>query len=461
MIIGHVYRTLGGGGIPRGAESLFTMLHAMGHQIVVFTYELSGDEDFKINVPYKRIIIGNVDVKEASSAERTARLKAAVIEARCDLIIHNVYYARSTIDDLRLFKEMGVPTLVQWHSCFSELIMTKVWEGHVLEQIEGVAKLARGVITLTQMDKAFFELMGVPAVHIPYSDPDIFEKVPVHGDGHRLIWVGRMVTNKRPLHAVKILERVLVRFPDTTLTMLGDGSRRKEVERYLAARPVLSEHVSMCGFISDVRPYLQDADIFLVTSAVEGFMHSLVEAKMAALPTVGYRMDYLDTTRPGTGYCAVPQGDVDAAAEEVCRLLANPEERHILGLAARKDFEWFLHLDLRALYMEAFDIALHPQNHLLSAPPAFVPDILRILLEHVDSHGLNRKREFEAMNAKKRLYKGRLRMRKEEMSRLRKKTKLQRDKMRKLKLSRAYRIGQFVIRPVRKLKKLFSRFSSR
>ena len=463
MVIGHMYRAFGGGGMPRGTEAILAAQHAMGHELVVFTREPRSESDFEISVPFRHVVIGAVGIRDTSSPERREKLRAAISETGCDLVVHHEYYAKFAIDDLRLMEEMGVPALVQWHSCFSALNMIKAWEGHVLEQIEGVVRYAKGVITLSRTDKAFFELMGVPAVHIPYSDPDMFESVPVHGNGHKLLWTGRIVPSKRPLHALQILEKVLERFPDATLTMLGDGSRRRDVEKYLATRPELAAHVSLPGFINDVASYLRDADVFLVTTSFEGFMHSLMEAKMAALPTVGYQMDYLDTTRPGTGYCAVPQGDVDAAAEEVCRLLADADERHRLGALARKDFEWFLHLDQKALYNEAFEIALHPENRRLIEAPAVVPEIMRILIGHVDIHFLRRLDEINVIAEKLRRCKEKLHRRKEKLCRLTEKAKACREKSHKLKMelkalrnSRAYRIGQLLAWPARKLKRLLS-----
>ena len=464
MVIGHMYRAFGGGGMPRGTEAILAAQHAMGHELVVFTREPRSENDFEISVPFRHVVIGDVGIRDTSSPERTAKLRAAISETGCDLVIHHEYYAKFAIDDLRLMEEMGMPALVQWHSCFSALNMIKAWEGHVLEQIAGVVSHAKGVITLSRTDKAFFELMGVPAVHIPYSDPDMFESVPVHGNGHKLLWTGRIVPSKRPLHAVQILEKVLERFPDATLTMLGDGSRRREVEEYLAARPELAAHVSLPGFINDVASYLRDADVFLVTTSFEGFMHSLMEAKMAALPTVGYQMDYLDTTRPGTGYCAVPQGDVDAAAGEVCRLLADADERHRLGALARRDFEWFLRLDQKALYNEAFEIALHPESHRRIEAPAVVPDILRILLGHVDIHFLRRLAEINVTAEKLRQCRENARRCREKLRRRKEKAKARKKKLHKLKKklkalrkSREYRIGRMFTWPARKLKGLFSK----
>ena len=461
MVVGHIYRAFGGGGMPRGTGAILAAQHAMGHDLVVFTREPRGENDFEIDVPFRHVVIGDVGIRDCSTPERAEKLRAALAETKCDIVIHHEYYAKFAIDDLRLMEEMGVPALVQWHSCFSALNMIKAWEGHVLEQIEGVVRHSRGVITLSCTDKAFFELMGVPAIHIPYSDPDMFDAVPVHGDGHKLLWTGRIVPSKRPLHAVQILEKVLARFPDATLTILGDGSRRRDVEAYLAARPELAAHVSLPGFINDVVPYLRDADVFLVTTSFEGFMHSLVEAKMAALPTVGYQMDYLDTTRPGTGYCAVPQGDVDAAAAEVCRLFADPDERRRLGALARKDFEWFLHLDQKALYNEAFDMALRPRVRQLPDSPS-AADMMRILLGHVDMHFLRRLDDISGLAEKLRLRREKLYRRREKIARLRKRLKAERKKARKqrkemksLRKSGSYRIGRLLTWPVRKMKRLF------
>ena len=484
MVIGHIHRTLGGGGTPREIDAVFSVLSGMGHQLVLFTHEPEGEQDFKISTPYRRVVIGDVGNSDPSTPERTARLRAAIEETGCELVVHHLFFTKCLIDDLALFREMGVPALVKWHSCFGALNMFKTWDGQVLEHIESIVRLSRGVITLSQTDKAFFELMGVPAVHIPHSLPDLFEQVPCHGEGHRLLWVGRFVQGKHPLQAVQILERVLERFPDATLTLLGDGFRRKEIEAYISEHPELAAHVSMPGFVNDVTPYLREADVYLVTSSFEGFMLSLLEAKMAALPTVGYRMDYLDTTRPGTGYCAVPQRDVAAAASEVCRILADPEERHRLGAAARKDFEAFLRLDQKALYQEAFDMALHPQNPRRGGSDVSASGILRLLLEQVDAHSFDCRAEFNALEKRLGLVcdklqasRNKVNQLKEQKQRLadkaqrqihRLKNKAQRQirrledkvhrqkvQVRRLKRSYAYRIGRLLTWPVRKLKGLF------
>ena len=461
MVVGHIYRAFGGGGMQRGTGAILSAQHAMGHKLVVFTREPRGEGDYEIDVPFRHVLLPGGSIRKGASPERAAQLQAAVAETGCDIVVHHEYYARFALDDLRILREMGVPTLVQWHSCFSALNMLKPWDGRVLGQIEGVVALSGGILTLSRTDEAFFRMLGARAMHIPYSDPDMFEQVPVHGDGHRLLWTGRMVPNKRPIDAVKILERVLERFPDATLTMLGDGKSRGELGRYVASRPALAGHVSLPGFINDVAPYLRESDVFLVTTSFEGFMHSLVEAKMAALPVVGYRMDYLDTARPGTGYCAVPQGDFAAAAEEVCRLFADPAERHRLGALARSDFEGFLKLDQQRLYSEAFEMAMRPQE----APAAGGPeaDVVRVLMEHVDLHLQRRLGEWEevARRSRDKLRRRREKLRRcrERLRRCKKKLRDRGKKLRKLRASKTYRLGHMLTWPLRLLKRIRRRLA--
>ena len=103
-----------------------------------------------------------------------------------------------------------------------------------------------------------------------------------------------------------------------------------------------------------------------------------------------------------------------------------------------------------------------------TAAPAAVPEILRILLEHVDIHFLRRLDEINANAEKLRLCREKarrcrekLRRRKEKLLRRKKKAKALKKKARRLKKelnalrkSSAYRLGRLLTWPARKLKSL-------
>ena len=393
MTIGHIYRSLSLGGMQRGAGAILKVHRDMGHDLVVFTREPVDGNEYRIDVPFTRVVVGGGSYKLRADADRKRMLRAALAAHPCDIVIHHEYYAMSLVDDLEILHEAGVPTLVQWHSCFSSLHMSVWWNGRVCHQLDTVRRYARGVLALSRTDRAFFEMLGVPALHVPYSDPDIFVDVPVHGAGcgREILWPARFSIGKRPIHALRIFERVLEQIPGAHLTMLGDGPERPAVDSYLASRPALAARVSLPGFVSDVVPYFRAADVVLMTTEFEGFCHSIMEAKMAALPIVGYEMDYLDTTRPGTGYVSVPQGDVDAAAAKVCLLLGNDAERRRLGALGRRDFERFAAVDQKNLYRAAFRMALEARTDgaVAVSEPELASNVLNVLLQHVDAHWRN------------------------------------------------------------------------
>jgi len=108
------------------------------------------------------------------------------------------------------------------------------------------------------------------------SQPESREKVVVVG------WLGRMVRVKRPELAVRAVAEV----EGCTLVMAGDGEARAETER-LAAK-IAPDRVKFLGWISwkEIWEFLKGVDLFLMTSAAEGFGLSIVDALHAGVPVV-------------------------------------------------------------------------------------------------------------------------------------------------------------------------------
>ena len=106
-------------------------------------------------------------------------------------------------------------------------------------------------------------------------------------------------------------------------------------------------------------------------------------------------------------------------------------------------------------------MAMHPENRRLIEAPAVVPEIMRILLGHVDIHFLRRLEEINVNAEKLCQCREKLRQCKEKLCRRKEKARAYKEKLRKLKkelremrMSRAYRIGRLLTWPARKLKGL-------
>ena len=71
--------------MPRGTEAILAAQHAMGHELVVFTREPRGENDFEISVPFRHVVIGDVGIRDASSPERMEKLRAVLTAAQRDV----------------------------------------------------------------------------------------------------------------------------------------------------------------------------------------------------------------------------------------------------------------------------------------------------------------------------------------------------------------------------------------
>lgn len=137
-------------------------------------------------------------------------------------------------------------------------------------------------------------------------------------------FVGRLAGIKRPDRVLEVARRL----PDAVFLVVGDGSRRAQLEA--AAGP----NVRFLGWRDDVETVYAAADVALLTSDNEGMPVTLVEAALAGLPAV--------TTDVGSAGEVVADGvtgtvvpiDVEALAEAVRHLLSDDGERRRRGRAA-------------------------------------------------------------------------------------------------------------------------------
>ena len=112
-----------------------------------------------------------------------------------------------------------------------------------------------------------------------------------------------------------------------------DGAvQRRARELGLTGSESGAKIVHFHGFLtqSELRPWMERADLLLVTSRHEAGPIVLLEAAMTGLPTVGTAVGQLAEWAPRAAV-AVPVGDFEALAYETAALLADEERR--LGIA--------------------------------------------------------------------------------------------------------------------------------
>lgn len=118
--------------------------------------------------------------------------------------------------------------------------------------------------------------------------------------------------------------------PNAMLVLAGDGPERPAIEQL--ADELAPGRVRFLGWLERVDDFYAALDVFALPSHLEGFGLVFVEAALHGVPGVGNRIGgVVDAVADGKSGILVPDGDVDALAAALDRLLASECERRALG----------------------------------------------------------------------------------------------------------------------------------
>jgi glycosyltransferase involved in cell wall biosynthesis len=123
------------------------------------------------------------------------------------------------------------------------------------------------------------------------------------GDGPLVLTVARLVPQKDVALFVEAAARLRQAHPSARFAIVGDGPARPELAAQARARG-LDGALQFLGARTDIADLLRTADVFWLTSAVEGLPNVVLEAAASALPVVTRDVGACrEIVRPGaTGY---------------------------------------------------------------------------------------------------------------------------------------------------------------
>lgn len=137
----------------------------------------------------------------------------------------------------------------------------------------------------------------------------------------RVVCVGRLTPQKGQDVLLAALPRVIATAGPVRLTLVGEGPDRARL-RALVQEAGLGEAVEFAGALDDVRPALEEADLFVLPSRFEGHALALLEAMAAGRPIVATAVPgNTEAIRPDTDGVLVPPEDFAALAAAMSSLL--------------------------------------------------------------------------------------------------------------------------------------------
>lgn len=174
----------------------------------------------------------------------------------------------------------------------------------------------------------------VMAIHnpAPFETNGSFE----HQKENRLVYVGRIEYNQKQANLLLDIWRKLhATFPDWHFDIVGDGSKKKELE--MIAKKEGLPRIQFHGY-QDPRPFLEKAKFCLMTSSFEGFGMVLVEAQ--AYGVVPFAFNCFSAIEEiieheASGFL-VPPFDLDQYVEQLMEVMQNENKRKEMANCGRQ-----------------------------------------------------------------------------------------------------------------------------
>lgn len=175
-----------------------------------------------------------------------------------------------------------------------------------------------------------------PAVDPGFFDANGGEPRPER-DSFRLITTGSLIWRKGYEYLLAAVRLLVDRGVPVQLDVIGEGTERQRVA-FTIDDLDLGEHVVLHGRVppAQVRQYLQQADVFVLSSLSEGISNAVLEAMACGLPVVTTNCGGMaEAVTNGVEGFLVPVRDPQAMSDALWALWAQPELRPLMGQAGR------------------------------------------------------------------------------------------------------------------------------
>jgi glycosyltransferase involved in cell wall biosynthesis len=175
-------------------------------------------------------------------------------------------------------------------------------------------------------------------------------------DAQLIALVGRIEDQKGVDLLVRAVPAVVAQVPGAHVLVVGDGTRRAEVEA-LAHELGVADRVHVTGWRHDLPDVMRAVDLLALPSRWEAFGIVNLEAMAAAKPVVGFAVEGVpEVVVHGETGLLSPAGDVDALARDLVRVLTDPSLAVRLGEAGRRRFvEHFMPERMVQAHVELYD----------------------------------------------------------------------------------------------------------
>ncbi len=223
-------------------------------------------------------------------------------------------------------KAVGKPIVISERIHY-DFLTSKIWRG--LRRV--IYPLADHLVVQSQYDMQKYHFVKNRSVIL---NPLFFKQTVRNTREHIILAVGRLDQQKGFDMLIEAYSRLQT---DWKLWIVGEGAERKNLEKLITEKS-LQGCVLLPGRTDKILEHYRKASIFVLSSRTEGFPNALAEAMACGCAVTAFdcKTGPSDMIENGVNGLLVKNGDIDALAESLQRLIDNAHLRDKLSTEAVK-----------------------------------------------------------------------------------------------------------------------------
>lgn len=304
-------------------------------------------DDPSLGMSCRRLVTrgkGSLWAAQAVFAAALLQLGGAALRREVDLLhihlsVRGSSYRKSVL--ARAARLLGIPYVVHLHGT-DYLEFYRGANRHLRSEID---RMLQGSVRIIVLGRYWAEVVSDIApsaadriVILPNATATVPRSAERPTSGPvRIVFLGQLGQRKGSADLLKALAE-LQDLPGWHATLAGDGA--VDETRHLANSLGLSDRVSIPGWLStpDCRALLAGGDVLVLPSYAENLPMVVLEAFAHGVPVITTPVGAIpEVVEPGRNGLLVTPGDITGLAAAIRQVVDDPELRHRMGEAARRD----------------------------------------------------------------------------------------------------------------------------
>lgn len=207
-------------------------------------------------------------------------------------------------------RKYGIPYVITEHTGpftkISEKLLLKYLSKKSIEKADALLTVSKDL--LTQIEKSGIKPKKTFITYNPV-DTATFCMENEKDSNNNILFVGRLEEYKGAFRVVKAFTKLHGEYPEWTLTIVGEGPERNQIEKYLRANPELNSKIYLKGTLTKkmIAQEMNRSSFFVFPSEHETFGLVIAEAMACGLPViVGNKTAPKEFVREGHGILIEP-----------------------------------------------------------------------------------------------------------------------------------------------------------